>query len=76
MPVESVVDHLTGPRDLPPTDAVVLHLRGGARVVVRPSGTEPKVKAYVEVVGERADADEVDATVARLEAAIGELLAG
>lgn len=34
---------------LPPTDAVIL--RGdGLRIVVRPSGTEPKLKAYVEVV--------------------------
>lgn len=33
----------------PPTDAVIL--RGdGLRVVVRPSGTEPKLKAYVEAV--------------------------
>ena len=34
---------------LPPTDAVIL--RGeGLRVIVRPSGTEPKLKCYVEVV--------------------------
>ncbi|MDE0802345.1 MAG: phospho-sugar mutase [Acidimicrobiales bacterium] len=46
--IESIDDLRTGER-LPPTDAVVL--RGnGLRVTVRPSGTEPKLKAYVEVV--------------------------
>ena len=33
-----------------PADAVVLHLEGRGRLVVRPSGTEPKLKAYAEVV--------------------------
>ena len=44
--VEDLLDAVA----LPPTDAVVLALEGDARVVVRPSGTEPKLKAYLEVV--------------------------
>jgi phosphomannomutase len=52
------VDDLAAPGDggLPPTDGLRLHLAGGGRVIVRPSGTEPKVKAYLEVV-EDPDAD-------------------
>ena len=39
---------LGGP--LPPTDGMVFGLEGGLRLVVRPSGTEPKTKAYLELV--------------------------
>jgi phosphomannomutase len=47
-PVRSVTDLAPGGADLPPTDALILRL-DGARVVLRPSGTEPKLKAYLEV---------------------------
>ncbi|OLQ94196.1 phosphoglucomutase [Vibrio ponticus] len=36
--------------DLPPSDVLIYHLSGGARVIVRPSGTEPKLKCYYEVI--------------------------
>ena len=36
--------------NLPASDVLIYHLAGGARVIVRPSGTEPKIKCYYEVV--------------------------
>ncbi len=44
------VEHLTEGRRLPPTAGVVIHLADESRVVIRPSGTEPKMKAYLEVI--------------------------
>ncbi|RMI09022.1 phospho-sugar mutase [Cellulomonas triticagri] len=53
-PVVSVVDLAAGSdadRDgLPPTDGIRLLTQDDTRVIVRPSGTEPKVKCYLEVV--------------------------
>ncbi|MBO3745175.1 phospho-sugar mutase [Streptosporangiaceae bacterium NEAU-GS5] len=48
--VESAEDLSTGSDALPPTDGLRYRLAGNARVVVRPSGTEPKLKCYLEVV--------------------------
>jgi phosphomannomutase len=48
-PVVEIRDLLLDPGDLPPADVLVLHL-DRARVVIRPSGTEPKLKAYLETV--------------------------
>ncbi len=45
----SFIDLAPGSALLPPTDAVVLE-SDEVRVVVRPSGTEPKLKCYLEVV--------------------------
>ena len=48
--VEAITDHLSHPDATMRTDALVYELADGGRVVVRPSGTEPKVKIYGEVV--------------------------
>jgi phosphomannomutase len=44
------VDDLTQGGPLPPTEGLRFTLAEGARVVVRPSGTEPKLKCYLEAV--------------------------
>jgi phosphomannomutase len=53
--VSRIDDLAIGLGELPKTDAVIIHLAGSdqiqkARVIVRPSGTEPKIKCYLEVV--------------------------
>jgi len=54
--VAEMVDLIDGTDELPATDALVFHLESGARVVIRPSGTEPKIKCYLQSVV----TDEVD----------------
>ncbi|MFI1712690.1 phospho-sugar mutase [Streptomyces sp. NPDC053513] len=73
--VVSAEDLTKGTESLPPTDGLRYHLEGDykARVIVRPSGTEPKLKCYLEVVVPVADASELAAaraTAAELLAAI------
>jgi phosphomannomutase len=71
--VTEVVDYLPG-GTLPPTDAVAIVLGSSARVVVRPSGTEPKAKLYLEVVSPTtADGLAADRLAAR--ALLGEIRA-
>ncbi|MFF8288169.1 phospho-sugar mutase [Streptomyces sp. NPDC016309] len=82
--VTSAEDLTKGTDRLPPTDGLRYHLDGAfqARVIVRPSGTEPKLKCYLEVVvpvagagelpGARAKGDELLAAIKRdLAAAAG-----
>ncbi|MHB8378435.1 MAG: phospho-sugar mutase [Acidimicrobiales bacterium] len=47
--VREVIDLNEGWRGLPPTDGLFFGFGAWGRVIVRPSGTEPKVKAYIEV---------------------------
>ncbi|MFJ3416592.1 phospho-sugar mutase [Streptomyces sp. NPDC086082] len=79
--VTKAEDLTEGTEALPPTDGLRYTL-DGARVIVRPSGTEPKLKCYLEVVvpvathadlpAARAEASETLATIKRdLSAAAG-----
>jgi phosphomannomutase len=72
--VLGVDDLALGSESLPPTEGLRFRLEAGARVVVRPSGTEPKIKCYLEVVVPVEDSadnpDQVDAVEgARISAA-------
>jgi len=49
-PVTATDDMNDGFAGLPPTNGLHLAAESGARVIIRPSGTEPKVKAYLEVI--------------------------
>lgn len=65
-PVAEVVDLSDGYNGLPPTDGLLLLAEDGTRVIVRPSGTEPKVKCYMEVIENvTSDASFEDITMAR-----------
>jgi len=67
--VVDVLDLSEGGEGLPPTDGMRLMTKDGTRVIVRPSGTEPKVKCYLEVVLSVApDASEAALTEARARA--------
>lgn len=53
--VSGIDDLAGGHGNLPATDAIIIYLAGTsqiekARVIIRPSGTEPKIKCYLEVV--------------------------
>jgi phosphomannomutase len=51
--------------DLPPTNGVRIFLEPNIRVIVRPSGTEPKIKCYIEVVSD--SQDRAEAIINRLD---------
>ncbi len=56
--VESI-DDLAAPQDgLPPTDGLRIWLSGGVRIIIRPSGTEAKMKCYIEVITKTAEESE------------------
>ncbi len=67
--VERVDDLAAGTAGLPPTEGLRYHLAEGARVIVRPSGTEPKIKCYLEVVVPVEQGEDGGVDAARISAA-------
>jgi phosphomannomutase len=54
------IDDLAEPKDgLPPTDGLRLWIDGGIRMIVRPSGTEAKMKCYLEVISKDAESSQL-----------------
>lgn len=49
-PIALVEDYLQEKEGLPPSDVLCFWLADASKLVIRPSGTEPKVKIYAEVV--------------------------
>ncbi|MCQ2427152.1 MAG: phospho-sugar mutase [Clostridia bacterium] len=64
------LDYLTGIDGLPASDVVKFTLEGGCTLCIRPSGTEPKVKAYISVSAPDRE------TAGRIEAEIAAAVAG
>ena len=71
--VEAVVDYATGVNGLPTANVLEFDLEGGNKAIVRPSGTEPKIKLYIFAKG--SDAAAADAALAAIEESGRKLLA-
>lgn len=76
--VEKIDDFTNGFGTFPPSDILRMHLADGSRVIVRPSGTEPKVKVYLDTSSNQGTAREriaaAQQSVDTLEESVKELL--
>ncbi len=75
--VERFDDLAVASADMPVTDGLRFYLEKNVRIIIRPSGTEPKLKCYIEVVrptSSQADRDEAERLVAALTPELKKLL--
>jgi len=71
MAVENVVDYNTAGTGLPKANVLEFRLAGGAKLMVRPSGTEPKIKVYLSAVAPTEEAaDAINDTLGKAAAAL------
>jgi phosphomannomutase len=70
--VVQVDDFLIGVGQYPAEDILRFYLDDGTRVIVRPSGTEPKVKVYIDTEG--ATSSEAQSRLTEVESDINELV--
>lgn len=70
--VQEIVDYQPGVDGLPSANVVQFNLEGANKVIVRPSGTEPKIKAYI--FAKQATKDEALKLLEELEAATRTIL--
>ena len=74
--VTAIDDFADGFENFPPSDLIRLTIDGGSRVIVRPSGTEPKLKIYIDAAVTDGDnrIERVNQVVAALEADLREFI--
>ena len=72
--VASFVDLAEGSEQLPPTDGLLYVTRDLSRVIIRPSGTEPKLKCYLEVIQSVGSAAELPEARLAARAALDQVL--
>lgn len=64
--VNEVIDYKENGTGLPKADVLEYRFENDAKLMVRPSGTEPKIKVYLSAVGKSAgEADAVNAALAK-----------
>jgi phosphomannomutase len=73
--VLDTIDLIEGHGALPPGNVLIHKLEGGRRVILRPSGTEPKLKSYYEVVTPLAEGEAFEAAEPRAREALDALIA-
>ena len=57
--IDHMIDYLKGIDDLPKSNVLKMFLSDGITLVIRPSGTEPKLKVYISITGPSVEANNI-----------------